>query len=162
MPTPLPVSADRRKRHVTVATLIDSFAAQHLDAELAGFVRALWLRVCRRKDPACLRGQPAIWAAALTVVIARMNFLFDPGQPGHLTLDKITEFYGTKKTTTGNKASEIERDLKLRQYSEPALCRASQLEAFTTVRLSNGLVLSFTQAKELGYLPPDAKVEDLR
>jgi Domain of unknown function (DUF6398) len=162
MPKPSTVPADRCERHEAVAALLDSFAVQHLDAELTGFVHTLWLLVCRREDPACLRGQPAIWAAAVTLVIARMNFLFDSKQPGYLTQDKITEFYGTKKTTTGNKASEIERDLKLRQYSEPGLCRASQLEAFTTVRLSNGLLISFTQAKQLGYLPPDAKVEDLR
>jgi len=162
MPTPRSVPTDRQERFKTVATLLDTFASQHFDAELTSFVQTLWLRVCRRKDPACLRGQPAIWAGAVTLVIARMNFLFDFNQPNHLSHDTIADFYGTKKTTTGNKASELERDLKLRQYSEPGLCRAEQLEAFTTVRLSNGLLLPFSQAKELGYLAPDAKVEDLR
>lgn len=102
MPAPRPLPAERRERHDTVAASITAFGQQHLDAELTGFVHALWLRICRRKDPGCLGGQPAVWAAAVTLVIARINFLFDPNQPVHLKLDTITGFFGTNKTTTGN------------------------------------------------------------
>ena len=52
-----------------------------------------------------------------------------------------------------------ERTLRLRQHSEPALCRQELLETFTTVQLSNGMVLSREMAKQTGFLPPDATVE---
>lgn len=151
-----------RARFDEISALITPFGQKHLDAELTGFSIELWRRLCRRKAPDCLRGKPEVWAAAVILVIARMNFLFDHDQPNHLTHETIPDFYGTKKSTTGNKATEIERTLKLQQYSEPGLCRNKFIEAFTFVELANGMVLPWKTAKEMGYLPADAKIDDLK
>jgi len=35
-------------------------------------------------------------------------------------------------------------------------------ESFRMLQLSNGMVLTWKMAKEMGYLPADAKPEDLR
>lgn len=156
------IPSDREERFAEVAAWVEQFGRQHLDAELTGFAIELWTRICRRKAPDCLRGTAAVWAASVTHVIARMNFLFDRSQPVHLTFDTICSFFQTNKTTVGGKASGIERTLKLRQHSEPGLCRSKFLETFTTIQLSNGLVLSWAMAKRMGYLPPDATPEHLR
>jgi hypothetical protein len=156
------IASDRRQRFDEVAALIEQFGGQHLDAELTGFAVELWRRLCRRKAPDCMRGKPAVWAASVTLAIARMNFLFDRDQPVHLTFDTICGFFQTNKTTVGSKASEIERTLRLRQHSEPGLCRNKFLEDFTNVQLSNGMILSWAMAKQMGYLRSDARVEDLR
>jgi hypothetical protein len=150
-----------RERFKEVAALIEQFGSQHLDVELASFVIELWRRVCARKRPDCLRGKATVWAAALTHVIARMNFLFDRAQPVHLTFDTICDFFQANKNTVGGKASEIERMMRLRQHSEPGLCRREFVEDFTDVRLSNGIVLSWSQAKRMGYVPAEVKLEDL-
>lgn len=141
--------------------MIEQFGQIHLDAELTSFVLELWKRICRRKTPDCVRGKPVVWAAAVTHVIARMNFLFDRNQPVHLTFHTICAFFQANKTTIGSKATEIERSLRLQQHSEPGLCRTEFLESFTNVRLPNGMVLSWQIAKQMGYLPPDARPEDL-
>jgi hypothetical protein len=39
---------------------------------------------------------------------------------------------------------------------EPGLCRRELMEDFTTVQLSNGMVLSLRMAKQMGLVPPDA------
>ncbi|MDA1277906.1 MAG: DUF6398 domain-containing protein [Verrucomicrobia bacterium] len=150
-----------RQRFGEVAALLQQFGEKHLDAELTGFVMELWKRICRRKAPDCLRGKPTVWAASVTHVIARMNFLFDRSQPVHLTLDTICDSFQTNKTTVGGKATQIERTLRLRQHCEPGLCRLDLLETFTNIRLSNGMVLSWKMAKQMGYVPADAKIEDL-
>jgi hypothetical protein len=155
------IPAAHRERFKEVAALLEQFGQQHLDGELTGFVIELWKRICRRKAPDCLRGKPGVWAAAVTHVIARMNFLFDQSQPVHLTFDTIGSFFEAKKTTVGGKATEIERTFRLRQHSEPGLCRREFLQTFTNVRLSNGMVLSWAMAKQMGYVPGDARVEDL-
>jgi len=155
------IPLERRARFDEVAALIERFGQQHLDAELTSYVIELWGRICRRKTPDCLRGKPGVWAASVTHVIARMNFLFDREQLVHLTFDTICGFFEVNKTTVGGKATEIERTLKLRQHSEPGLCRREFMESFTTVQLSNGMVLSWAMAKKMGYLPAAAKVEDL-
>jgi hypothetical protein len=155
------VPAAHRERFREVAALVRQFGQQHLDEELTGFVIELWKRMCRRRAADCLRGSPAVWAASVTHVIARMNFLFDRAQPVHLTFDIICNFFQTSKTTVGGKATQIERALRLRQHCEPGLCRRIFLETFTNVRLSNGMVLSWKMAKEMGFIPADANVDDL-
>ena len=119
------------------------------------------MRLCRRKSPDCLRGQPEVWAASVIHVIARMNFLFDRAQPVHLTLDTICGYFRTSKTTIGSKATAIERTLRLQQHCEPGLCREKFLESLTMVQLANGMVLPWQMAKQMGYLPPDAQPRDL-
>ena len=92
-------------------------------------------------------------------VIARMNFLFDRNQPGHVTFDAICGSFQANKTTVGSKATEIERALRLRQHSEPGLCRSKFIDSFTTVQLSNGILVSLQMAKQMGLVPPDATPE---
>ena len=162
MTAPDRIPSDRRERYEAVAALITQFGQQHLDAELTGFALELWKRLCRRHAPDCVRGKPAVWAASVIHVIARMNFLFDRGQPVHLSFDLVCDFFQANKTTIGSKATGIERTLRLRQHSEPGLCRSQFVEDFTTVQFSNGMHLSFAQAQRMGWLPPDARVEDLR
>jgi hypothetical protein len=156
------IPSDRRARFDEIAALIEQFGRQHLDAELTGFAVEVWKRICQRKAPDCMRGTPPVWAASSVHVIARMNFLFDRDQPVHLTLEKICDFFQANKTTVGSKALLIERTLRLRPHSEPGLCRRELLEHFTTIQLSNGMILPWTTAKRMGYLPPDARLEDLR
>jgi hypothetical protein len=155
------IPKDRGERYDEVVAMIRSFGQEHLDVELTGFVLELWTRICRRKTNDCRCGKPEVCAAAATHVIARMNFLFDKSQPVHLTFDTICDFFQAKKTTVGGKASEIERTLRLRQHNELGLCRRDILETFTNVRFSNGIVLSWKSAKDMNYLPPDARIEDL-
>jgi len=150
------IPVEKRERFSEVAALLEQFGQAHLDLELRGFTLELWRRLCRRQTIDCRRGKPQIWAASVVHVIARMNFLFDRSQPRHLEFDTICGWFQANKTTVGSKASEIERGLRLRQHSEPGLCRSEFVETFTTVQISNGIVMSLETAKEMGFVPPDA------
>jgi len=150
------LASEKQERYCEVAASIKRFGVARLDPELTGFALELWKRICRLKRVDCRRGAPNVWAASVTHVIARMNFLFDQSQPVHLTFDTICDFFRVKKTTVGGKASEIERTLRLRQHSEPGLCRSDLVETFTMVRLPNGFVVSLKMGKQMGLLPPNA------
>jgi len=154
------VPSEHRERFEQVARLIEQFGQQHLDAEITGFAIELWKRICRRRVSYCLRGKPEVWAASAIHVIARMNFLFDRSQPVHLSLRTICDFFQVSQSTVGRKAIETEHTLRLRQFSEPGLCRNESLEMFASVRLSNGIVLPWKMAKQLGCLPADTRVGD--
>ena len=155
------IPSDHQARFDEVAALLDQFGRQHLDSELTGFTIELWTRICRIKAPDCLRGKPAVWAASVIHVIARMNFLFDREQPVHLTFDTLCGFFQTSKTTVGGKATQIERALRLGQHNEPGLCRRELIETFTFVRSPDGLSLPMKMAKQMGLMHPDVTVEDL-
>ena len=155
-PDPAGIPINKRERFSEVAVLLEQFGQAHLDPELTTFTLELWRRLCRRQSIDCRRGKPAVWAASVVHVIARMNFLFDRAQPVHLTFDTICGWFQTNKTTVGSKATEIERALRLRQHSEPGLCRREFIDDFTTVQLSNGLIVSLRMAKQMGFVPPEA------
>lgn len=159
-PRPTPgearIPTEKRERFSEVAALLEQFGRTHLDPELTEFTLELWRRLCRRQTIDCRRGKPPIWAASVIHVIARMNFLFDRGQPVHVTFDTICGTFQANKTTIGSKATEIERALRLRQHSEPGLCRREFVEDFTIVDLPNGIVCSLGMAKQMGFVPPDA------
>jgi hypothetical protein len=159
-PRPIPADAripvEKRERFSEVAALLEQFGQAHLDPELTEFTQELWRRVCRRQTMDCRRGKPAIWAASVVHVIARMNFLFDRSQRVRVSFDTICASFQANKTTVGSKASELERALHLRQHSEPGLCRREFMDDFTTVQLSNGMIVSLGMAKKMGLVPPDA------
>jgi Domain of unknown function (DUF6398) len=150
------IRADKRERFREVAMMLEQFGQTHLDPELTAFGQELWRRVCRRQTMDCRRGKPAVWAATVVHVIARMNFLFDRSQPVHLTFDTICGWFQASKTTVGSKATELERALRLRQHSEPGLCRPKFIDDFEFVQLPNGVVMTLGMAKQMGLVPPDA------
>jgi len=155
------IPLEKRERFSEVAAGLESFGAAHLDPELKGFVLELWRRICRSKRLDCRRGNPNVSTASVIHVIARMNFLFDKSQPVRLTFDAVCDFFGVKKTTVGGKASELERTLRLRQHSEPGLCRSAFIDDFTFVELSNGMVMTLGMAKSATWVRPDAKPQSM-
>ena len=156
VPAAYRIPAEKHARFSEVAELLQQFGQTHLDAELTSFTIELWQRICRRQTMDCRRGKPNIWAAAVIHVIARINFLSDRAQPVHLTFDTLCGYFQANKTTVGSKASEIEHTLRLSQHAEPGLCRREFIDMFTTVQLSNGLLVSLNMAKQMGLVPPDA------
>ena len=159
--TDFKVPQKRRGRFTHIAESIVKFGHQHLDDEITGFALELWARVCRKKDAICERGKPEVWAASAVHAIARMNFLYDRTKPNHIEFGDVCDHFGTKKTTVGNKATQIERTLKLSPRGEPGLVRRDLLERLTIVRSPEGLAFTFKEAKKLGYLPPDTQIEDI-
>lgn len=149
------IPAEKKPIHDEIAAMLAGFGAEHLDAELTGYVLELWARVCRTSKLDPRRGRPGVWAAAVTHIIARMNFCYDRAQPVYLKLDTICDFFGAAKTTVGSKASEIEKTLRLGQF-EPGLCRSEFTDMFRFVTFPNGLVMPLRLAKKEGLVLPDA------
>lgn len=148
------IPSNHRARFEDGCILIDGFAQKYLDEELTGFALELWARLCRRRSDEVMRGLLPVWVASVIQVIARMNFLFDKAQPVHLTFSTICEHFDTKKTTVGNKATQIEKLLKLNTYAEPGLCRENFVDSFTFYELPNGMVLTGDMVRKMGLLPP--------
>jgi len=99
-------------------------------ARLNEMYTALALKLCDRiavtRRLTIERGRPEIWAAAVVHVIARLNFLFDPDNEIYITTDELGVFFGTKKTTVGNKAGLIQKACDIyfadEQFSAPEIC----------------------------------------
>ena len=143
----------------TIETSLRAFGARHLDPELTQFCLTLWERMQASPNLNTGRGKPGVWAASLVHVIARMNFLYDKSQPIHLKLDTICDAFAASKNTVGAKATDIERKLGL-GYVAAGLCRTELMKPLIFLKLTNGIVVTYRQAEEMGILPEGARPED--
>lgn len=134
-----------------VQILLDTFCVKHLTPELSGYVQKLWGKVGRKRNYIITGGKKEIWASAVVYVIARVNFLFEKTSPNHLSPDQICAFFDTKKSTVSSRASEIEKACKI-QMGHEGLCDQSISDSLTIVQLSNGLVITMSQAREMGFI----------
>jgi len=74
------------------------------------FTEKLICKLGRKRNMPFVTEQSTIWAAAVIYALGAINFLFDKFGKLHTIIDEFNDFFGTKKSTTGNKSKEI-RDL---------------------------------------------------
>ncbi len=105
-------------------------------------------RLSRTRKLDITRGKKEIWAASIVYVIARFNFLFDKACNNFLTSDVICDFFNTKKTTTGNKATSIEKTLNI-GIGDENYCTREIKETFSFVELPGGFIVPKNLANEM-------------
>lgn len=139
---------DKSERLKEIRELVHGFCSRHLNHELTGYALKLCDKLGRKRTVSIVRGRKEIWAASIVYVIARLNFLFDPENELFLTADTICEFFGTKKTTIGNKATQIEKACNL-GFGAEGFCSPEISDALTFIELPNGLVIPRSMVSEL-------------
>ena len=117
-----------------------SFCDEYLNKELQGYVLKLCDTLGRKRKISIIRGKKEIWAASIIYVIARLNFLFDTENDLFLSADTICDFFGTRKSTIGSKATQIEKACKL-GFGAEGFCSPEISDALTLVELPSGFVI---------------------
>jgi hypothetical protein len=131
---------EKKQRLDEIKELVLAFCEEHLNEELAGYALKLCDMLDRKRKISVTRGRKEIWVASIIYVIARLNFLFDPENELFLSADTICDYFGTKKSTVGNKATQIERACDIGLGAE-GFCSPEISDALTLVELPNGLVI---------------------
>ena len=155
---------EQAERLKEIKQLVQGFCDRHLNEELAGYALKLCQLLGRKRSLVITRGKKEIWAAAIVYVIARLNFLFDPENEYFLTADIICEFFGTKKTTVGNKATQIEKACGIGMGAE-GFCGQHISDMFTLVELPNGLVVPKSMLPDFGIvyeIADDEETEEIQ
>jgi hypothetical protein len=101
------------ERQQEIIQLAKSFCNEKLNEEYAILAEKLICKLGRKRSVPFVTGQTTIWAAAVIHALGTINFLFDKSSKPYTTIDDINNFFGTKKSTTGNKSKEIRDLLKL-------------------------------------------------
>ena len=127
------------------------FCRDHLTEELNSYVDRLIDMLGRNKKYDVGKGKIEILASAAVCVVARLNFLFDKKSDNHISIDKICDYYGTKKVTIEKKANEIESVCKI-MVGHEGLCREEISDALTFIEFENGMVITKAMAKEYGII----------
>jgi hypothetical protein len=93
-----------------IIQLAKKFCDDKLNEEYSMLAEKLIRKLGRKRSAPFVTGQTAIWAAAVIHALGSINFLFDKSFEPYISADEINDFFGTKKSTIGNKSREI-RDL---------------------------------------------------
>ena len=152
---------EKRERVDEIKGMVSAFCDLHLPTEFAGYAFKLCDKLGRMRKLSITRGKTEIWAAAIVYAIARLNFLFDPESENHITPDTICGFFRTKKSTVGNKATQIEKACDLVVGAE-GYCSKEISDAFMLFETPEGLILpaSMLMDKEVVIQFPEGEEAD--
>ena len=138
----------KKAKNKEITELVESFCKQYLNGELTACALNLCDKLGRSRKLDITRGKKEIWAASVVYVIARVNFLFDKANDNFITSDIICDFFGTKKTTIGNKATSIEKILNI-GIGDQNYCTSEIIESFLFVEIPGGFVVPAKMANDM-------------
>lgn len=141
----------RKERIKELHDLTRAFCKDHLTEEINSYVDRLIDMLVRSKKYDVGKGKTEILASAVVCVVARLNLLFDKKSDNHTSIDKICEYYGTKKRTIEIKASEIESVCKI-MIGHEGLCGEEISDALTFIEFENGVIITKAMAREYGII----------
>ncbi len=93
--------------------MTNGFCDRYLDQEYKDLCEKLIRKMSRKRVVPFLSGRIEIWAAAVVYAIGSINFLFDKSFEPYAAADDICNYFGTSKSTTGQKAKTIRDMFKL-------------------------------------------------
>lgn len=88
---------------------IDAFCDAYLDEEYAYLSKKMLAKLARKRPSPLERGDPVIWAASVVYTVGRVNFLDDPTQTPHLTLDQFSEASEVTKSSLSRRPAPSPR-----------------------------------------------------
>jgi hypothetical protein len=110
-----------------VVKLTDEICKLYLNEEYAELARRIASVLSRKIPSPLLRGKIGAWACGILYALGHVNFLFDPTQKPHLTVDQLCRICGVSQATGYNKSKTI-RDLLHMMPFDPDWYLKSQLE----------------------------------
>lgn len=150
---------NKLERLKEIKKLIQSFCEAHLNKDIEEFPMKLCDDLSRADGINLSRGKIEIWAASIIYTIARLNFLFDKANGIYITPDIICDFFNTKKSTVGNKATWVEKNYDLNHGIE-RYCSQDIIDAFTFYETPEGFVIPKSMAGEFEIIYEFADEEE--
>ena len=139
---------EKRTRLREIKQLVGDFCNEYLNEKFEIYCYTLWDILGRKRKIDVTRGKSEQWAASIVYVIAQLNFMFDPKHEFYISGDDICNFFGTPKSTTGNKANQIREMCKITNGMK-GLCTPDVVDMFTFYVTSGGVVISKSMLQEM-------------
>jgi len=138
-----------QERQQKILDLVREFCGKKLNEEYFELSERLVQKLGRKRNVPFTTGQPQVWAAAIIHALGTINFLFDKSFDPYVSIDEINDFFGTTKSTTGNKSKQIRDLLKLDRWDkEFSTKRMSGSNPFANLVMVNGLIVSVDSIPE--------------
>ena len=138
-----------QERQQKILDLVREFCGKKLNEDYFELSERLVQKLGRKRNVPFTTGQPQVWAAAIIHALGTINFLFDKSFDPYVSIDEINDFFGTTKSTTGNKSKQIRDLLKLDRWDkEFSTKRMSGSNPFANLVMVNGLIVSVDSIPE--------------
>lgn len=138
---------DKKQRLVQIKEMLRHFCDRFLTDEYADYALKLCDALGRKRTIDITRGRKEIWGASIIHVIARLNFLFDKSNENYITADTICDYFQTKKSTVGNKATQIAKACDL-TFGAEDYCREEITDLFTFYQTPEGFIIPKSMVRD--------------
>jgi hypothetical protein len=89
-----------------------------------------------------ISGKLEIWASAIIYALGRINFLFDKSFEPYVSGDDISNYFGTSKSTTSQKAKFILDTFKMGYYDDEfSTTHMKERNPFSKMAVVNGFIV---------------------
>lgn len=123
--------------------MTDGFADLYLDEDYKMLCQKLIKKMGRKRNVPFLSGRIEIWAAAVVYSLGAINFLFDKSFEPYASADEICDYFGTKKSTTSQKAKKIKDMFRMSYFDEEFSTKKMQeRNPFNDLVMIDGLIVS--------------------
>ena len=107
------VSKEMKPLFDQIVVLIDQGCTALLNDEYAQVCHQMTAALCRKRPSPLMRGRLDIWAAAIVHTVGTVNFVYDPTQTPHTTLQELCTGFHTAKSSVAAKTTQIKQMLKI-------------------------------------------------
>ncbi len=130
--------------------MTDAFCDEYLDEEYKALCEKLIRKMSPKHPVPFMSGKIEIWAAAVVYALGSINYLFGTSMKPHASPADICEYFGTKKSTTSQKAKGIRDMFDLYFFDEEfSTTRMHEEDPYENLVLIDGVIVP----KEM--LPPE-------
>ncbi len=149
---------EKEKRIKELDEMLHNFCEDYLTDEFEEYTMRLSKVIGRKRKIDITRGKKEIWAASIIYVIARLNFLFDKENKNHITPTVICNYFNVKKSTIGNKATQIMKFCNI-HLGSVGFCSQEISDSLTLIRTPEGMLIpkKWFDNRKIEYLIADEK-----
>ncbi len=142
MPRGQSIPAKIRGVHDAIASLIESFCAQRLNAEYRAHCLRLLGVLARKRPTPLVNGRPNSWACGIVRAIGWVNFLDDSSQTPHVKSREIDQHFAVSMATGQARSKQIRDLMKMRPFDvEWSLASRVERNPLAWLIQVNGLIV---------------------
>ena len=132
-----------------ILNLIREFCAKKLDEEYFELPERITKKLMRKRSKPLESGQPKIWAAAIIHALGTINFLFDKSFEPYISVEDLSNYFETSKTTTTAKSKLIRDLLKIDRWgSEFSTRKVADNNPFNKLVMVDDLIVPIDSLPE--------------
>jgi len=104
------------KEYDAIVALTDAACTKHFNPRFAQLARRATAALARKRPSPLENGRAKTWACAIVYALAYVNFVFEEGQPFHMTAAELCAAFGVAERTGESRSQLVREALKMGRF----------------------------------------------